>query len=374
MAMTIHMAAPTCSSSVWKDLYSAADAFRETACWEWMYDSDIFGVQNPRNGEIGYCCVLGAAGEVIGLVVYLGSAGLEQFHSMQSGKVRVDSPEMAYNQMCLTAWFGSRRDLDRLDLKVIKDLGLKYRGDTWPMFRSMQPSYLPWYLSEEEAKFLTLCLMRAREVAQSFHGNPEYLTPRARNVYLVKTPVQKADQPAAQPPDVGLPPAQPSLFTEPLAAPASEWEDRWIKPAPSVKTAVNPFPLDEIRLQRIKKNSRETGGVWEIDSFVLPASVEEGDRPYFPHVLLCVDKDSGFIFGTTLAKPREWEVEFPKAFLESLESNKLLPATLAFQKDELRELFTPLACQLGIEVEIAKKLPAVDHAKREMSKFMMRRR
>lgn len=41
-----------------------------------MRDSDIFGVQNPLDKEIGYCCILGATGEVFGLVVYLGSQGL----------------------------------------------------------------------------------------------------------------------------------------------------------------------------------------------------------------------------------------------------------------------------------------------------------
>jgi len=43
----------------WKGLYEAAVRLRELAPWEWMYDSDIFGVKNPYTGEVGYCCVLG---------------------------------------------------------------------------------------------------------------------------------------------------------------------------------------------------------------------------------------------------------------------------------------------------------------------------
>lgn len=365
---------PPCPLPVWKGLYSAADAFRQSACWEWMYDSDLFGVQNPETGEVGYCCVLGAMGEVFGLVVYLGSAGLEQFHRMQSGKIRADSPEVVYNQACLTAWFGGRRELDPPDLKVIKDLGLTYSGRAWPMFRSMRPSYLPWYLSEEEAKFLTLCLTRARDVAQRFRANPEYLTPTGKNLYLVQTPVQKPDPPAPEPSDFDSASRHPSFFPEATESPACEWEDRWMKPAPSVKAAIQPFPLDELRLQRIKKICQGTGGVWEIDGFILPASIHEGDRPYFPHALLYVDRDTGSIFGTALAKPWEWEFAFPNAFLASLESNHLLPAALALRQDELRELITPLASRLGMEIEVAKKLPALDRAKREMSNFMMRRR
>ena len=63
-----------------------------------MSDSHVFGVQNPDDGENGYCCVLGSLGEVYGLVVYLGSVGLEQHQRMQSGKLHPGSPDFAFLQ------------------------------------------------------------------------------------------------------------------------------------------------------------------------------------------------------------------------------------------------------------------------------------
>lgn len=69
---------PQVSIPIWKDLYEAASIFREIKCWNWMWDSDIFGVENPENGEFGYCCVLGRMGEVFGMVTYLGTERLEQ--------------------------------------------------------------------------------------------------------------------------------------------------------------------------------------------------------------------------------------------------------------------------------------------------------
>jgi hypothetical protein len=60
----------------WTALYEAAAAFKELAPWQWMYDSDLFGVQDPETGEVGYCCVLGALGELLGLNVHRGRPGI----------------------------------------------------------------------------------------------------------------------------------------------------------------------------------------------------------------------------------------------------------------------------------------------------------
>jgi len=246
---------PGCSLPVWKTLYDAADAFRDIACWEWMSDSDLFGVKNPESGEIGYCCVLGELGEVYGLVVYLGGAGLEQHRKIQSGKLHAASPDVAYSQSCLTAWFGGRRDLDSTDLKVVRELRLKFRGsDAWPQFRSLIPGYLPWYLTENEAKFLTLCLEQARHVALHFEKDPDSLTAPGKNLYLVRVKSGNADFPSGrQPPGSRLSPGQQLLFPETVETRVQQWSSQWLRAAPVVKATVEPFPMDEVRLQRIKK-------------------------------------------------------------------------------------------------------------------------
>ena len=69
------------TTSDWKALYQAALEFKEIEAWTWMYDSDVFGVQNPANGEIGCCCIMGALGEMFALARVPGHRGIGELHA-----------------------------------------------------------------------------------------------------------------------------------------------------------------------------------------------------------------------------------------------------------------------------------------------------
>ena len=373
---------PSCPLPIWKNLYDAALAFRDIAPWEWMSDSDVFGVQNPEDGEIGYCCVLGELGEVLGLVVYLGTEGLEQHRDIQSGKLHADSPEFIYRQHCLTAWFSDRSELDKTDLKVIKQLGLKFHGNkAWLQFRSFKPGYYPWHLTESEARFLSLCLEQTREVALCLQKDPDWLSAPNKNHYLVRVPVDAPAQSGKA--DENFPITQSAvsdsstgqqllfkLFNEPHGW---RWKNEWLKPAPLIRAKVLPCSIDEVRLQRIKNNTQAQHVIWEVDAFYTPHPVDGDNRPFFPYTYLCADHESGFLFDSVLAEPSMWQPEFCNAFLKSIETNKFLPKTLWVRKEELRELLEPVANRLRIEVRLTKKLPAIDRAKRELLKFLKSR-
>jgi hypothetical protein len=73
-------------------LYQAAICVKEIAPWEWMSETDLFGVQNPETGEIGFVSVMGMLGEHYAVAVYLGPEGLYGFWRFQE-MVPFDSPE-----------------------------------------------------------------------------------------------------------------------------------------------------------------------------------------------------------------------------------------------------------------------------------------
>ena len=207
------------SMSDWRNLYNAAIEFKKTGCWEWMLDSDVFGVQNPVTGEIGYCCIMGYLGAHLALAVYQGTDGLETYLKMQRGKLPENEIELLMLQKCLMASFEDREILSEKDREIISELGLKFRGrQQWPLFRSYRPGYHPWYLTRDEAEYLTLSLQQAEEVALRFKEDRDILKPSKKSHYLVRVPGKKGDR--------------------------LEWEDKWLKPEPRGESKISVPPID----------------------------------------------------------------------------------------------------------------------------------
>ena len=166
------------SIAEWKSLYEIALQFKEKKCWDWMWDSDLFGVQNPWTGEIGYCCIMGRSGEHFALATYSGTEGLDGYLRIANGEIPCDSFDVLEAQKCLMVSFEDRKFVQKPDYEVIKKLGLKFHGkNAWPLFRNYEPGYHPWHITKNEVKYLTLALQQAVDVALRFKDNPHLLTP-----------------------------------------------------------------------------------------------------------------------------------------------------------------------------------------------------
>jgi hypothetical protein len=329
----------------WRDLYDAAREFKKIECWNWMWDSDIFGVQNPVSGEIGYCCVMGKLGEHFALAVYLGTEGLEGYSKVQLEEVDPYSIDALHVQKCLMASFEDREFLRKEDLQVIKRLGLKFRGpNSWPLFRNYWPGYFPWYLTSEEAKYLTIALHQTIDVALRFKNDPEMLTPPAENQYLVRVPEKEKG---------GL-----------------RWRDEWLEPYPLEKEEIIAKPIEVNRLEKIKKTIFRRRGVWEIDFSYFPQPVgDKEERPYYPYVIFYVDHDSYHILNSRLEKPAKYISEFAEQFVKFVEKTKSLPQEILVKRKEVFKLLKPVTSGLGIGLRNVKRLPALEQAQASMFDF-----
>lgn len=340
--MTAQQARPC--ETTWRRLYEAAIAFRETACWNWMSDSDIFGVKDPTTGETGYCCVLGAGGEVLGMAVYPGTPGLEGYLKLLSSETGPRDPDFLFIHRCLTADFNDRDELDKADRDVIRSLGLKFRGrNAWPQFRSYLPGYFPWYLTEAEARFLALALEQGLYVCLRFRDNPSLLSSGRGGAYLVRTAGEKEGQ--------------------------LVWEDEWLEPEPFQKERLSFEPLDEARLARIKETLKPHDQIWEGDFFHLNNPVKEEGRPFYPRLFVWADVGSGLLLSQDMKHPDDPITMLRESLISAAEKNGFLPSEIRVRRQEAYELISPLAASLKLRLIKARALPSIDQFRCMLSDY-----
>jgi len=327
------------SLAEWKALYQAAKEFGEIKPWKWMTETDIFGVQNPLTGEVGYCCVMGELGEVLAMSVYPGTGGLQGYMNIMEGHVEEDDPDMMFAQDCLMVSFEDRDDLEKEDMALIKKTGLKFSGKkAWPLFRRYEPGFFPSPVAGEDVKYLTAVLQQAKGVCLRLKEDKNLLIHPEENVYMVRVP------------DSG----------------SNKWVDAWMPPAPLQKTDA-PAPLDELRIQKIKKIAKHSPVTWEVDFFFAPTPIA-GERPYFPYAIMIAGSGTGLIHDVYLSDASTYTSAFPDRFLSCLEKTATIPSRILARKDGTVSLLRPITQKLGIKLEKASKLPAIDDARIAMTK------
>jgi len=334
----------------WRDLHSAAEEFRNAGCWDVMWDTDVFGVKDPASGKIGYCCVMGHGGEHFGLGVYLGAEGLEGILRMQDGDVPANPVDMLQVQDCIMASFEDRKLLWPEDLDVIVSLGLKFRGrNAWPLFRSYRPGYVPWLLTGEEAKFLTLALRETICVSGRFATDPDMLDSAVPGScsYLVRVPRKDGN---------GL-----------------TWKDEWLEPVLPKKGKSAAEPVNDALLQKVIGRNLPRRGSWEIGSFRAPQPVREKDeRPFFPIMTLFVERGSGFIRKYHMESAVASRPRYAAMLLGQAEEHGVLPVEIFVDKEEVFNALHPVASKLGIRLGID-DLSALEDARESMNTFLGRR-
>ena len=195
--------APTLDA--WRRLYALMAQVKEMAPWDWMYESDVFAVQDPENQEFYFVSVMGNLGEHLSIAVYLGVRAYDRLLTFAEN-AESETGEELLEIARLQASFEDRDQLTTQDRNTIKELGLKFRGKmAWPLFRSYRAGFAPWLLEAHEARILTLALEQLLDVAPRF-GDEEIDFPEESGVFLTR--IQAADG-NWQERIVSIPPAEP---------------------------------------------------------------------------------------------------------------------------------------------------------------------
>lgn len=335
------MVANTPSQEDWQKLYDLMIQVKTLAPWEWMRELDVFGVQHPDTEELGFVSVMGMVGEHYAVAVYLGAEGLYGFIGLETSGPNIDMQQF-FEVPQLQAAFEDRNELHARDRKIIRDLGLKFRGkQAWPTFRSHRPGCYPWFLEAAEARFLIVVLEQLVDVAPRLKANPSLFNVAANDQYFARVPVHEND--------------------------TVTWEDRIIQVAPP-ESPMLELTMNLGALEALKKLPQGKQVV-EMDFFIFPSPIQEerNARPAFPYVLLSVDGASGMILGTELLSPLPslqamWEL-IPETIVVQLANAGVRPQIVRVQSDLLAQLLQPLVEELGFNVVKRSRLSRLEPAR-----------
>lgn len=332
---------------IWLDFFKSAQAFRDMKSWEWMLDQDMFGVQDPVTGEIGYCCIMGAAGEVFALGVYYGEEGYLSFLKLfdLDEALEIDRMAAGIEQKILKVEFVGRDEIDKTDRETFKKLGLKFRGHCqWIQAREMLPAYFPTYLSDEQAVYLTHVFWQAMEVAERFRKDESILENEEEKT-LVRVPRKTAE---------GL-----------------VWEDQYFFEPDEENKPLKK--IDPKLVSKAKKELKREKAAICFSLHYMPGVIEKGegeDRPFFAKMAMWIAYGSAFILGFELFSPRQYEKGFDQHFFDKLHAIGMIPQQIVVNSEMAAEAMQPFADALDIELILTPELEDFQEVFESMGQMM----
>ena len=339
--------ADSVSLEAWRRLYELAAQIRALEPWLWMEETDLFGVEDPDSGDIGFVSVMGLLGEYRAVAVYPGAKTLADFWAMQSTTDQDALADILTGIPHVHAAFGKKSELEPNEKRLVAQLGLAFKGaNAWPRFLSFRPGWFPWMADAQEARWLTLALEQLLDVAPRIQKDRRLLgTGGPQHRYLIR--VHSAEQAA------------------------SVWQDTFKAcppPATTVRITIPNASLDAVRALK------PSGLTIELDVFPSFTKVgQPGERPQSPYMMLAVEPTSGFILGVELlavegALEDLW-AQIPGKFLDMITRNQMRPASLALRSTSVLVVMEGLCKDLGVEIKPDPELRALAQARRSLERF-----
>jgi hypothetical protein len=332
-----------------KTLCEWALRVKELAPWQWMEETDIFGIEDPDTGELGFISVMGYLGEYESVAVYRGAEGLYGFIDLHADPE--DHPERVLEIPQVQVAFVGSEFLEKPDRDLLKGVGLKSRGaGPHLQFRSYRPGYHPWFVTREEARLLIHALSQTLNVvSRLIDGAHNFQVKRDGEGFLMREPRRDGNN--------------------------LTWQDSIRKVARPAAKPVQ-FSVDDQILGDLKSVPRTELDL-EADLFFAPAKIgERGARPMTMYLLMIADSESGFIFGLEAMTPEgslpAMYGRFPETLARLLLQAKIVPKRLTLRSDRLLKMLEPLAKALKIQLCYAEELPSIDEAAASMEQMLTR--
>lgn len=325
----------------WKELYEVTMNIKSLTPWDYFWDMDVITIILPDLNEPVYCNIMGRGGEFFGIGTYVGFEAIDGFYKTS----RIDEipiEQMPRYQNLLMCNFGSRDELRKDQLELIKKLGYKFRGkNNWIYFNSHEPGYTPYILDSKEVILLT-------EVFKNL-----FMAIRAYAENDLKVDFENG---------------------ETLLRRYDEKDKRWYTHnAPMlVKPIQYPIPVlqDELLISKLKKEKCNNGNI-EIDIFYLntPINNKSLERPILPKMIIVSDCSSGSILDYSVLEQEDDDTQEILGRLINYITQHGRPKVIFVRDEYIQSLLIDLCEKTKIGLKVKGNLNCIDEFVRSFNRF-----
>ena len=316
----------------WNELYEVTINIKKFEPWKYLWDMDIITIILPEYEEPFYCSVMGKGGQCFAIAVYKGFESINGFFKLADAK-SIPPNQLIRYQDNLTCYFGDREELSSKELKVIKDLGLKFRGrNQWIYYRSFKPNYTPYILEQDEVieltyvfknLFMSLKAMIEKNLKIDFEGG--------NSLYRMYDKEQ----------DLWL------NFEGPMQIPNRQ--------------SMTIIIEDELLIENIKKQKYLKNAV-EFDTVFINSVVEDKkyERPIMPKMIVIADSKTGIMLHYNIMLPEDDEIKQIFDLFIDFIMNRGKPKTIYVRDEYIHDLLSDLCKKINTKIIISEELPSID--------------
>ena len=323
---------------LFKEIYTLAAKLKAVAPWDFMYESEIFGVTVPGTDRTCFISVMGADGEFFAISAYRGKKGLSQFYNFLDNAETMP-PETILTIPHFMLSFIDREDLSPEQLESIKSSGVPFRGKgNWPSLEQTDPGYIPMLPEDGFLPDLVVILEQVLGVVRRTERGTGFLYEEHEEY--------------------------DAMLTREKNPSSGKWEDVY-HPLPKLEEAtIYRSRSSEIQQKQVK-GLPESRHMIQMDVALLPSPIKEGSkRGYFPFGLLLLDKQSGAVVSFEMLTPvpdiDTMYEKVPQALLEQLLKYGFRPARIEVRSDLVYRLVAPSLKKVGCRLLTVSHMPAMD--------------
>ena len=272
--------------NVWQELYTVIQQWNEIKPWTYIGSNDWIKI-SFENEDSFYCSIMGLMNDCICISIYTGDEGYSDLMSITAEPIdKSVTKYLMYEETCLTFYMGDREEVPTQQKKIIKELGLKFRGrGNWPYFISYKKRYFPYHINDEQAQIFIKVIKKLIEIVTAY-ANHEI------DIKFNEEEIINAYQSNGQ------------WFYEPLCLP--EAFDKF-----------TPIEIDDEEiLQQIHSASDNNHGlIMDLTYLNISISDKSYPRPINSLLFIVLDEESQMILGTHLLDPEDDEISLVLSFL-----------------------------------------------------------